>query len=133
MERVTKKKLIEELRLCAEKILTETEIDKKIFFLDISSDLIGSYLLFEEKNEDLILAELILDVCRGTIVVSLEEESYKRTLLSNISELLDEIAKKILELTVNMEKEQPIFPPLIKIVVITHSITKHGIYSTLKK
>ena len=133
MERVTKKKLIEELRLCAEKILTETEIDKKIFILDISSDLIGSYLLFEEKNEDLILAELILDVCRGTIVVSLEEESYKRTLLSNISELLDEIAKKILELTVNMEKEQPIFPPLIKIVVITHSITKHGIYSTLKK
>jgi RNA processing factor Prp31 len=127
-----KEKLVEELRFCAEKIITETDLNRKLFLLERTSEIIGSYLFFDQ-DEDLIFTEFTLEVCHGYIDSKIEETDLETdTLLPDVLETLDEIAKQLVNLTINIEKGIPFYPTLKEIVIITHSFSDPGIYNSIK-
>jgi len=127
----TKIMLINELRVCAQKILENTELETKAFLLNTSSEIITAYIFFDE-NEELKFTEVILRISHALIESRLEDEE-ESFLIPDVREIIDQIAEYILQVSNSIEKEQRYYHVLQNIISAIYPLTDHGIYDRIKK
>jgi len=126
----TKELLVRELRICAQKILESMELEAKAFLLSIAGELITAYIYFDEDDE-LKFAEVVLRLSYALVDTKLEdnEESY---LMPDIKEIIDKIAKHIIQISTNIENGQNYHGVLQNIITTIYPLTDIGIYNNIK-
>lgn len=123
-----RKKLVTELRYCADKMAKERDLRKKIYFYSNVSESVDSALDFEYDSQ-LVLMQLVLEVSSSTIAHRIDEIlSEKDTSIELLDGLFDRLYSCLNELAACLEENQDTYKALEKITELTHATTQRGYY-----
>jgi len=123
-----RKKLVQELRYCADKMSKERDLRKKQFFFSNTINAVSNAIDFEYDSQ-LVLIELVLDVSSSTIANRIEVIlSGKDTSVELVEGLYDKLYDYLNELALNVEENQDTYKSLEKIAELAHTTTERGYY-----
>jgi hypothetical protein len=123
-----KKKLVNELRYCAQKIGKEKDIKKKAFFYCNAADSVHS-ILDLEYDPQLVLIGLVLEVTGDTIAGRIEAASFEKdSSIGLVEGLFDKLGMHLKELADNIENSLDTYKALEGIAEMTFTTTDRGYY-----
>ena len=125
-------RMVEELKTCGSKILSELDVQRKLFLLKVASEIVGSSLIYND-DDDLIVSNFVLDVAHAFLSTKLEEGDAIQSLYPDLSVMLDDIGRNIIELANAIENNLPKHEINKNIIKSIYALTDFGLYKKIKK